>query len=213
MAQSKIKLGFKEKSVPQRITFGRTIAAGILNSDLADKAALAARVTTATDDLAVKEGDLGLALRQVPTMSDLRDVSRDRFDGEMDAVSTVIETQTDFNAPIMTGIGFELASDSRVVIPMTKIENVHLSAGDEPGEVHGTWNPVKGNRTYMRRHFEGENLPASEDLWVLGMAGSKSNCDLRGLTSGARVWVQFCATGAGEDNQGPWSDPVFVTVP
>ena len=94
---------------------------------------------------------------------------------------------------------------------MPKIEHFTVSMGDDAGEFDLHWDSVEGAQSYALQQFVGETVPAATQ-WQNGPPlGRRSAVELKGYSSGARVFFRVAAMGA--LGLGPWSEPVFKTAP
>lgn len=94
---------------------------------------------------------------------------------------------------------------------LPQVQNLSLSAGDNPGEVDGDWNPVKGRKLYELQKCIGD--PAVEANWTHLETSGPSKLTLAGLPSGSRVWIRVRANASDPVNHGPWSQPATIIVP
>ena len=92
--------------------------------------------------------------------------------------------------------------------PMAQVQNLSLSVGDNPGELDGQWDPVKGRQTYQ---IEWCVDPMTAGGWKDATPTKKSKTTIPGLTSGTKVWVRVRAVGA--EGPGPWSSEISKFVP
>lgn len=212
MDKSHIKLALNNMSVADQIAEARRVIAGLLASDLADKTALAAQLTAATDALETDEADAKLQAAEAKAATAKRDQTETVFANAMTAVAGDVERATDFNGPAMESIGYGLASTNRASAQMTKVLNLQLSEGDHAGQLHAQWKPVKGSRSYEVQVQAGDTLLMGDDNWKNGAIATGSKCDLSGLPSHQLVWVRARAIGAGDGNVGAWSDAVSMSA-
>ena len=103
---------------------------------MADKADLAAKLVTATDQLEADETAAKLQASEAQAATQKRNETEADFASAMDEVAGDVERETDYNGPQMQDIGYELASTNRASAEMTKVSDVQLSPGDYPGQLH-----------------------------------------------------------------------------
>ncbi len=95
-------------------------------------------------------------------------------------------------------------------VAMTKVLDLAVSEGDNPGSLDAMWKPVRGARSY---EIQVNTVnPDVEANWSFKKSTSKSSDTVAGLTSGAKAWVRVRAIG-GHDDAGPYSDPATKVVP
>ena len=112
---------------------------------------------------------------------------------------------------IVESAGMQVAGGNTPVGPMPKVTALSGTQGDEPGEVDLHWNSIlQGSPTYVVQSTED---PAASTGWVNvnNPTPRKSKCSLGGFPSATRRWFRVAAVGTA--GQGPYSDPVQVTVP
>lgn len=212
MEKAHIKLNLHDMSVADQIAEGRRIIAGLLASELTDKAALAAKLTATTDALETDDIDAKLQQSEAVAATAKRGETNVVFADSMDDVAGVVERETGYDGPAMQTIGYALASTNRSSATMTKVLNLQLSEGDHAGQLHAQWQPIKGSRSYEVQTQTSDTLLMGEENWRNGAIVTASKCDLNGLPSHQLVWVRARAIGAGKDNIGPWSDAVSMSA-
>ena len=92
-----------------------------------------------------------------------------------------------------------------------QVQNLSLSAGDNPGQVDSHWNPITGRMMYELQKCSGD--PGVEANWSHLDSCGPSKFTIAGLTSGARVWIRVRANASKKENNGPWSQPATIIVP
>ena len=93
---------------------------------------------------------------------------------------------------------------------MSQVQDLRLTASDEVGEVFADWKRVPGAKNYRVQVSTDTSSPPSN--WTEKLTTPKSKCSLNhDLVSGTKVWVRVKAQGPNDD--GPWSDPAWKTVP
>jgi hypothetical protein len=94
---------------------------------------------------------------------------------------------------------------------LAQVQNLSLTAGDNPGELDAHWNPVKGRQIYDVWICAGD--PTVEANWKHLLTCGPSKVALLGLTSGTRAWVRVRANASAPANNGPFSQPATLIVP
>jgi hypothetical protein len=91
-----------------------------------------------------------------------------------------------------------------------QVQNLRLTASDESGEVFVGWDREDGTRIYRVQVSTDTASPPTN--WVEKLTTTKTKCTLNhDLVSGTKAWVRVKAVGA--NNEGPWSDVAWKTVP
>jgi len=93
------------------------------------------------------------------------------------------------------------------VLP-AQVQNLSLTASDDPGKLDLQWDPLPNARSY---EIQVSPDPVTATSWVMKPSVTKSKAVAAGLTSGARMWAQVRA--ANSAGQGAWSDPATKIVP
>ena len=94
---------------------------------------------------------------------------------------------------------------------LSKVQNLSLTVGDNPGEVDGHWDKVTGNHGYEQELCTGD--PTVEANWKRVDASTGSKSTYSGLTSGTRIWARVRAKAPKKENNGTWSQPATLIVP
>jgi len=90
-----------------------------------------------------------------------------------------------------------------------QVENLRLTASNESGEVFADWKRVVGRSIYKVQISLDTGAPVN---WAPKLDTTKTKCSLNhDLVSGTKVWVRVKAIGP--NNEGPWSDVAWKTVP
>ena len=104
--------------------------------------------------------------------------------------------------------GFDVKKDAVPLGLLPAPKKVLALEGANDGEINGTWEAVKGAKSYIVELSTDINDVSN---WEHKVTVTKAKCTIVGLTSGVRVWIRVAAiNGAG---QGAYSDPATKTVP
>ena len=134
-----------------------------------------------------------------------RDISRTRFDGELDSLKGLVENNATSGADI-TGMGFVLltivkASQTPPDPPGALVVTIGRAHGKARVSV-----PGKGYQgSFVAELAENPNGP-----WT-SLPGTRKSRKLSGYPTGTQLWVRFAAVRYGL--QGPWGTAVLVTIP
>ena len=88
---------------------------------------------------------------------------------------------------------------------------LELAIGDEDGEISGQCNGQPGIVDYHEIRFTTTDPNSATPNWQFADTSTKSSFELKGMPSGAKVWVSFRAVNA--RGKSPWSDPACIRVP
>ena len=182
------------------------------NAALPTPAAPFTALKTKRDALRDKLDQLSAAETLVKTLrSAVYDAADDVRDG-MAVAASFAEAATEGDATKILSLGFDVVgAPSSTPVPMTRVVNLSLSAGDHAGTIDALWDPVPSARLY-----ELQTAPTSADnaVWTgYGIPQSRSFLTVTDLTSGVKVWVRVRALGAGDQPAGEWSDPAVQMCP
>ena len=130
------------------------------------------------------------------------DIAYGDLGGIVDKATDTVEG-VDAKRGLAQNAGYEVRSDAAPVGPMPQVQNLHLSVGDNAGEIDYGHNPVKGKRVYILQVTQD---PAASTGWTQVATPTASKGTITDLVSGQRYWVRVCALGPGNDH-GPWSEP------
>ena len=144
----------------------------------------------------------------LPGLMTARDEAAEILREEHAAMGSALEAKT--RDPVaLSATGYELAQRAnRSSSPPAMIENLKLTAGDEPQTLIGSFDPDALAYTYEVQLTTGDSVTGP---WTTVMTPTTRTFKLTGLTSGQRVWVRV--RGVGTNGPGPWSDPFTKIVP
>ena len=120
-----------------------------------------------------------------------------------------VENRAAGSATIIEQAGMAVKSPGAPVGPMPQVLELAVTASDHEGWLDWMCKPVRGVSSY---EVWTSADPMTEASWKFTVSSPKSSGTLKGLTSGAKVWVRVRAIGADTD-PGPWSDPAVKVVP
>lgn len=150
----------------------------------------------------------------VTNLEDRLKAARDTRNAALDALGAAItlqaatcEAATEGDPAILHAIGWDVSPLNPETIQPGKITELHVTAGDNDGEVDPNWHPEHGTRTYEVQY----NYIGLQGPWTNAAPVTKSKTTLTGLTSGQRVYVRVRAIGTA--GPAPWSDVISKMVP
>jgi hypothetical protein len=215
----KVKLQLNRKSVEDKLALGNGVAAAMTgNANFPTPAPALTVITGLTASIQAKLDERAALDTQRQALTTQINAEEDQLDEALTAVGNYAENQANQlgsagnpAAAILQGGGFEVAGTPSPIGPMPKVTGLSGTAGDEAGEVDLHWNPVRdGLKVYVAQTTSD---PAASTGWnyiPLAKPG-QSKASLPGFTSATRQWFRIAAQGSA--GQGPWSDPVQVTIP
>ncbi len=195
------RVDFGQKIV-DNVTAGGT-AVPATNADYVAFAAAQTELKSAAAEIKALEQKLAAArLAVVPKM--------DTWLAATEQMAKTTDSLAKGTAAAIAGVGFQPSSGASPAPsqPMTQVQALSLTAGDNDGELDYTHERNEGATGYERETTTNPNDPAS---WVDRDSTTRSSGTLSGLPSGSRQWVRIRAIGP--LGPGPWSDPATKTVP
>jgi len=153
-----------------------------------------------TSEVAADAARTALAEREAATQ-DVREL--------LNPLAAYVDLISDGAEAIILSAGMPLRPE-RAPLLVGQVQNLRLTASDENGEINAGWNRVKGTRINRVQISRDAGTPPTN--WEEKLTTTKSKCKLNhDLVSGTKVWVRVKAIGA--NNEGPWSDVAWKTVP
>jgi hypothetical protein len=140
-----------------------------------------------------------------------RDAALEVVGQALTAVGAHVDSVAKGNPVIIESAGLGVKGAATHIGPLGQVQNLSLTAGDNPGEVDAHWEPMRGKTHYELMRCVGD--PSVEANWVLIGSSSGSKKALMGLPSGTSVWVRVRAVAPKPEHNGPWSQPAHKIVP
>jgi hypothetical protein len=209
--KEKVALNLQEKSVPEKIQFGRHVVTKMsgnpnfgggtpINPPLAD-------VTTSTDNVEeawderknVEEGTAVVHEKETA------------FDNVLTPLGHYVEDVANENPAtaksVIKSAGMEVKDEGEPVGDLDKPVIKKVASNETIGELEIDWDKVDNARNYSLRAYTDEADPEGSNEFR-GIF-SKSKATVEDLPSGEKVHVQVRAHG-GDDENGPWSDAAWA---
>ena len=120
-----------------------------------------------------------------------------------------VDNKANGDAAKITNAGFDVAAASAPIGAIGQVMDLVLTEGDHTGTLDYMFKPTKGASLY---ELWTSPDPMTETGWKFADSSPRSSGTLKGLTSGAKVWVRARAKGAAPE-PGEWSDPAVKVVP
>jgi hypothetical protein len=216
---TKVKLELNRKNAEDKVTLAEDIVTAMTgNANFTTPAPTLASITTLAYNVDQKINAIAALESQLQTVRGQLDAAVDLLDAGLTNLGNYVETTANNSATstnpasaIIESAGMEVAGAPTPVGPMPKVTGLSGTAGDEDGEVDLLWNPVKrGLAAYV---VQMTSDPAASTGWtnITHATPKKSKGSFTGLPSATKQWFRVAALGTA--GQGPYSDPVQVTVP
>lgn len=204
---SKLKRDLKEEDIPRKVMRGEEIITACTgNAAIGTVATALTAFTTANTKLGADAGLAIAAQAEATRLVGIQNNSETAWNTAYETLLGTVEANTQGDRDKMRTTTVETYEPGRQAAlgPPTKVLNVAVTLGDQPGEQEVTWD---GNRPkpaiYKVRMCEDPFVEAT--MQEVGTP-TGSRFVKGGLTAGKKYWWQVCAVGSG--NQcGPWSDP------
>lgn len=104
--------------------------------------------------------------------------------------------------------GFDLAGLPTPTQPMGKVQNNHLSTGDNEGTGDAGWDAEPNASAYKVQTNDDPNNAAT---WKNYDTVTASHLHITGQVSGHKLWTRVCAVNS--LGSGPWSDAAGAMIP
>ena len=117
-----------------------------------------------------------------------------------------VENKAAGDAAIILEGGYDVVQPRGATTPMPKVENNAVTSGDNDGEADGTWDAIKGAKSY-----EVSTAAVPGGPWTHHSTVTVSRAHFSGQTSGQKLWTRVRAVN--KLGPGAWSDPACCTVP
>ena len=202
-----VSLNLREKSVPEKIEFGRhvndfmTIAIGTFATPSPTLASLL--ISVAEMEAAFNNATDGGKL--------LTSILHDKeaaFDTLMTALGKYVDNIAQGSETIIKSAGMDVKRDSAPIPSIDKVTGLEAKTGKNTGEVDLDWDVVRGKLVYLVYvKADGE----TDDKYVLKLVPSASKATITGLTAGTRYWFKVIAVGS-RSRYGPDSDPAIAAA-
>jgi hypothetical protein len=200
---SKPKLSLQERSIVDKIQFGRQIVTSMTgNANFTDPSPALAEVTTATDQLESSYNAAIEARNASQQATATQNADEEAFDKELTQLSAYVGNASDGDEQKILSAGMPVRdTTSQPIGALPAPDNLHAAAGDMSGTVDLNWEPVHGAASYMiQQATQGDPMD-----WGGANVATKSSATISGLTPGEQIWFRVAAIGSA--GQGPWSNP------
>jgi hypothetical protein len=207
----KIKLNFRQLSVPEKVAKTRQIVAAIESnsSDYKTPSPPLAALTTAADELETAATETQAARQAAKTKTSAQGQKEDSLDKLMSQLAGYVESVAGDNEELVRRAGMDTraAPGSGSAQPGAP-PALSATRGDHEGEIDCSWDTVAGARSYV---IEKSPDPPTATSWAHASVSTKSRSTIGGLTPGTRYWFRVAAVGTA--GQSGWSDPAMCIAP
>lgn len=207
---SRIKLNFKDLSIPEKIARARQIVTALTsNADFPSPQPTLAQVGTAVDELETAYNETLAARQEAKAKTSAQNQKEDAFDRIMSRLASYVESASDGDEVKIRGVGLDTrtvstSSSDTVTAPAS----LTATAGDHDGEIDLHWDKVNRARSYV---IEMSADPPTNTSWQHKAVSLKSQATIEGLTSGTKYWFRVAAVST--NGQSGWSDPAAKIAP
>src|SRR5258706_6921742 len=207
---AKVKLGLTGLSPDELVGSANTTKTAMTgNANFTTPNPTLATFGTAITAVATKINAYNSARAAAETALADRDAAVDTLRSLYTQLGDYVQNITAGDKTKIESAGMAIRADNAPV-NMTRVLDLVVSEGDNPGTLDFVCKPVRGAKIYEVHISLGD--PNVEANWTFKTSASASNGTLDCLTSGIKVWVRLRAIG-GNNQKGPYSDPATKIVP
>lgn len=205
----KIKLNFKNLSIPEKIARARQIVTSLTdNPDYTTTQPPLAQITSTIDALYTAYTEAQTARQEAKAKTSVQKQKEDDFDIAMSRLASYIESVSGGDEAKIRGAGMDVRSTTTSSGDLFAPNALAATAGDRAGRVGLHWDKVSGAKSYV---VETSTDPPTNDSWQHKTVTTKSRATIDGLTSGTKYWFRVAAVGS--NGQSGWSDPATTIAP
>jgi hypothetical protein len=209
---SKIKLNFRQLSIPEKTARARQIIASIQSNatEYANPSPSLASITTAINELEQAATETQEARQAAKAKTSAQNQKEDVLDKLMSQLAAYVESVAGDNEELVRRAGMDTRASAGASTNGTPSAPPALSAtrGDNEGEIDCSWDTVAGARSYT---IEISPDPPTTTSWKHSGVSTKSRSTIGSLTPGTRYWFRVSAIGTA--GQSGWSDPAVCIAP
>jgi hypothetical protein len=206
---SKVKLNFRNLSIPEKISKARQILRAITgNAKFPNPVPPLTALTDGTDNL---DDAYVLAQRSKQAWRsavDVQNKAEDALDQLFSQCARYVESVAGDDDSVIAEAGMDPQAAPGAPAMLEAPSGFNASIGDHEGEIDLSWNPVLNARSYL---IQQSTDPTNAAGWAQAGTSTKSGTTISGLTSGTRYWFRVCAVGT--LGQSGWSNPDTKIAP
>ncbi len=178
------------------------------NPEFSDPLPDMATLETDKKNLEAAQDEANVA-RQISQQKTLNMEEKEKtLENTLKKLANYVENKTDGDEGKILSSGFSVRAKAQPTGAAPQVMNLHLTFGDDDGELDASWNSVANVKSYTVELCEDPLTPTG---WKHVVSAPNSKTTISGLTSGKKYWVRVAAvTAAG---QGTFSDPATKYAP
>ncbi|HMF57845.1 MAG TPA: fibronectin type III domain-containing protein [Pyrinomonadaceae bacterium] len=206
----KIKLNFKDLSIPEKVARARQIVTALTNNtDFPSPQPTLAQVSAAINDLDTAYTEAQAARQEAKARTSAQNQKEDAVDRAVSRLASYVESASDGDETKIKGAGLDTrtvgsSSSDEITAPAA----LAATAGNHEGEIDLHWDKVSKARSYV---IEMSADPPTVTSWQHKAVSLKSQATVEGLTSGTKYWFRVAAVST--NGQSGWSDPATKIAP
>ena len=205
----KVKLNFKDLSIPEKIARARQIIAAMTgNPNFPSPQPPLAQVTASIDQLETAHTAAQAARQEAKARTTVVNDKEAEFDRAFSALAAHVESVSGGDEGKIQSAAMDVrAPGAPGGLPDTP-EALNATQGDMDGEIDLSWDKVEGVRSYV---IEKSADPPTATSWAHAAVSTRSQVTVDGLTSGTKYWFRVAAVKP--RGQSGWSNPAAKIAP
>ena len=206
---AKVKLNFRNLSVPEKISKARHIVTSLTgNPDFPHPVPPLETITAGTNDLETAYTTTQTHKQALKGSVANQSMKEDGLVQLVSQAASYVESVAGPNESLIASAGMSARAIGGGSTMPDVPSGLEVTIGDHDGELDLFWDSVLGAKSYLIQQSADPNVATS---WTHAGTSTKSSTTIGGLTSGTRYWFRVCAVGAG--GQSGWSDPATKIAP
>lgn len=206
----KVKLNFRNLSVPEKIARSQQVVAALTgNSNFPTPHPTLAEVTTAANELEAAANAAQAARLEARRRTAAQVNKEDDLDRLITQLGAYVESVAGGDEAKIMSAGLETRSDRTTdsTAPAAP-ETLTATTGNHEGEIELSWDAVRGARSYV---VERTTDPQAATAWTQAGVAPRSSVIVEGLESGKRYYFRVAAVTL--NGQSPWSNHAVKVAP
>ena len=205
----KIKLNFRQLSIPEKVVRAQQIVAALEgNTNFPTPTPTLSQVTTAVSELQTADNDARAARTEAERRTAVRDQMEEELVQHVTRLGGYVESVAGGNEALITLAGFETRSERTTgSSPSTAPGTLTTTTGNDGGEIELSWDAIRNARSYI---VECATDPQTGP-WTMAGVGPRSSLVVEGLESGKRYYFRVAAVTL--NGQSPWSNHAVKVAP
>jgi hypothetical protein len=206
-----VDLKLDDLTVPELISAGGRLADGLTNNaNFPDPSPTAIDIEALVQKLTAAQEEYRVHRNRLAELNATRDAIADDLKAALAQGAAYVQAASDGDAEkiLSANLHVEHGFSMWPFGSLDQVDELSASAGDQPGEIDLTWDPVPGAAGY---EVEISRDIAPYGPWEQAAATGQSKTTLEQLTRKQRYWIRVRAVT--DDKTGDWSDPVMKSAP